>query len=399
MRRKNRGALPPAGAPIGWRELRAVLRSRDPEALVASGLAAALGTEQIRLYASGREALRCVLLLAAARAGRGEVVVPAYTCFSVPSAAVAAGLRVRLVDVTERGQIDPDAFAHLPLERAAAVVVCNLFGVPEPVSRIREIAEAAGVLVVDDAAQALGSVSEEGPVGARGHFGLLSFGRGKPLFALGGGAAVWLGPQPGPADPGRPGPARVKALIRAAAYDLALHAVVFRGLAAIPALRIGETSFDPGFRRGPIDGASLALTAALLPRVEAEGRARAARALRLAQSVSSESRFEPLLAEPASVGVYPRLALRAPSGQAREAACRKLETLGMGASRMYPSGLEAVEALRPALVDPQPCRGARDLAARILTLPTHGRLRGVLLEQTLAVLAAAAGAPGERAPS
>jgi dTDP-4-amino-4,6-dideoxygalactose transaminase len=383
------GTLPPAGTPIRWPDLYAVLRNRDPEACIASGLGGVLGTDRLRLYASGREALRCALTLAA-RDGRDEVIVPAYTCFSVASAVVAAGLRVRLVDVTSRGQIDPEAFARLPLERVAAVVVCNLFGIPEPVRRIRAIAQAAGVAVVDDAAQALGSVGEEGPVGARGDYGLLSFGRGKPLSALGGGAVVWSGTTEGPADPGPPKLARAKALVRAIGYDLALHPIAFRCLSSIPGLGVGATLFDPGFDHGPIDGASVLLAAALLPRLSSEGRGRAERAEGLARRIVDETGFEALLATPTSAGVYPRLALRAPSGKARDTAWRELDALGVGASAMYPSALESVDGLRPFLVGAGPCHEATDLAARILTLPTHGKLNGDLLERALDVLRAAA---------
>ena len=51
--------------------------------------------------------------------GRDEVLVPAYTCFSIPASAVAAGLCVRLVDVTLSGRIDAKALDPLPLEGAA----------------------------------------------------------------------------------------------------------------------------------------------------------------------------------------------------------------------------------------------------------------------------------------
>ena len=127
----------------------------------------------------------------AALSDRDEIWVPGYTCFSIPAAAVAAGLRVRLVEIGLDGRIDPNALARMPLERAAALVVSNLFGVPEPVARLREITNSRGVALVDDAAQSLGARSAEGPVGTRGEVGILSFGRGKPLSALGGGALAW----------------------------------------------------------------------------------------------------------------------------------------------------------------------------------------------------------------
>ncbi len=179
-------------------------------------------------------------------------MLPAYTCFSVPAAAVAAGLRVRLVDVTAEGRIDAEALAKLPLERAAAVVACNLFGFAEPLAPIARATREAGARLVDDAAQAFGAEASDGKAGGRGDLGILSFGRGKPLSALGGGALVVE--QTGGAEPGpQPTPGgRLRALASALAYDAALSPRVFGWLAAVPGLGIGETPFEPQFARGGI---------------------------------------------------------------------------------------------------------------------------------------------------
>jgi dTDP-4-amino-4,6-dideoxygalactose transaminase len=338
--------------------------------------------------------------LAAAR-GRSEVVVPAYTCFSVPASAVAAGLRVRLVDVDERGRIDLGALAKLPLERAAAVVVCNLFGVPEPTSGVLRLARAAGAAVVDDAAQCLGARTDEGAVGARADVGLLSFARGKPLAALGGGAVLLGAPElHGLArEAPRTGigvRARTGALLRAAAYALARRPYLFGHLASLPFLGIGETPFEPGFGRGPMAGPSFVLAAAAARELEGARVARCARALALARAVEGASAFRALLADPPVAGAYPRLALQAPSAAARAAALAGLDAIGAGASPFYPTALDAVGGLAPHLAAGTHVPGARDLAARILTLPTHGGLDGRREARALAVLAAAA-AGGSRA--
>ncbi|MBW2716086.1 MAG: DegT/DnrJ/EryC1/StrS aminotransferase family protein, partial [Deltaproteobacteria bacterium] len=144
--------LPPGGRSITLSQCHAVLRNRDQQPGLLAGLGASLGTSVLSLHASGREALRVAFSHLAAQRGRDEIWVPGYTCFSIPAAAVAAGLRVRLVEIQLDGCIDRDALARMPLERAAALVVSNLFGVPEPVSGLREILAARGVALVDDAA-------------------------------------------------------------------------------------------------------------------------------------------------------------------------------------------------------------------------------------------------------
>jgi dTDP-4-amino-4,6-dideoxygalactose transaminase len=287
------------------------------------------------------------------------------------------------VEIGLDGRIDPNALAQMPLERAAALVVSNLFGVPEPVARLREITNPRGVALVDDAAQSLGARSTEGPVGSRGEVGILSFGRGKPLSALGGGALAWAGAD-GPADPPASDARPCSAAVRAAAFNLALLPAVFRWLAAIPALGIGETLYDPNFERGGIDGASLCLVAAVLPEFETANRARARRAATLARRITAETNFSPLLADDGDIAVYPRLGVLAPSASARNDALRALAPLG--ATRMYPGPLECVKALQPHRVGRSETPGARQFANRLLTLPTGKTLLGERLEFALRTL-------------
>jgi dTDP-4-amino-4,6-dideoxygalactose transaminase len=375
--------VPPVGGAIGWTEGWATLRTRHPGKAIEAGLRQRLGAQAITLHASGREALRVALAHLAARSGRSEVAVPAYTCFSVAAAAVAAGLQVRLLDVTAEGTIDPAGLTRLPLERAAALVVCNLLGIAEATSPLRPYLRSAGVALVDDAAQSLGVQTPDGPVGGRGEVGVLSFGRGKPLSALGGGALAWMRRPTALESPLSAKPRPGVALARAAAYRLALVPWIFGGLSAIPALRIGETIYDPAFPRGTMDGASLCLAAALLPRLGAEIRRRRARAETLARDLLARTRFRPL-GSAATDPAYPRLGVIAPSPTARDAALVAL--VHLGATRLYPSSLDRVEDLRPHLVGSTDCPGAQEFAARLLTLPTHGGLREVQHREIVSTL-------------
>jgi dTDP-4-amino-4,6-dideoxygalactose transaminase len=363
--------VPPAGDAVDRAERAAAAAERDPGRALCDGLRAWLGAARVDLFASGRAALRELFAWLAARSGRREVVIPAYCCFSVPAAAVAAGLRVRLVDVDACGRIDATQLASLPLGDAAALVVANLFGIPEPVSALRAIAAGAGATLVDDAAQALGGEGPDGRAGARGDVGLLSFGRGKPLSGLGGGALAWAQAPHGFPAPALPAPARHGARLRALAFDLALRPAVFRWLAVMPGLHVGETRFEPRFATGAIDAASLALAAARLPRFVALAQERAGRALWLAEQIRARTPFVPLAAPAGVSAVFPRLTVLAPDSALRAAAIRRLEARGVGASGFYPSALGEIAALRPHLVGPARQPGADALAARVLTLPTH----------------------------
>ncbi|MBY0401844.1 aminotransferase class V-fold PLP-dependent enzyme, partial [Myxococcota bacterium] len=191
MTARARTRLAPGGSAIPLAVLARVLFAADAGRALDRALQTRFAGRRLTYHASGREAMRVALALLAERSGRNEVAIPAYGCFSIPASVVAAGLKVRLVDVDDEGRLSPEAVERIPFERVAAVVVGNLFGLPEPVTGLAARAREAGTALIDDAAQALGATAADGVVGARGDVGILSFGRGKPLSALGGGAAIW----------------------------------------------------------------------------------------------------------------------------------------------------------------------------------------------------------------
>ena len=147
----------------------------------------------------------------------------------------------------------------------------------------------------------------------------------------------------------------------------------------------GDDLTDADFAQGGIDGASLSLASALLPGLKRATRDRADRAEQIGRRLRGETEFLPLLAGEGATGSYPRLGVVAPNTYAREAALEALTPLG--AARSYPVSLDQVEALRAHLVGDSVCSGAREFSARVLTLPTHRRLRARDLEIVIRTLA------------
>ena len=118
----------------------------------------------------------------------------------------------------------------------------------------------------------------------------MSFGRGKPVSALGGGALVWKEtPAPHGILDQSELPNRWTALMRAGAYNAARFPMALRVLSAIPALGIGTTLYDPEFSRGPMPGSAVALAGALLPDLDAGNDLRTQRAEALAARLVAET--------------------------------------------------------------------------------------------------------------
>lgn len=376
------GRLPPIDGVV---EEPDALRAPPPPELaaqVAAALAARTGATGALLRRSAGDALRVALRAAAAHTRRDEVVLPACAGAALAAGALAAGLPVRLVDVDERGAVDPVSLALLPLERVACVVASNPFGLAEPAAPLAAVAGSRGAWLLDHAVHAFGATASDGVAGARGELGVLGFGPGEPLQALGGGAVVWRAAMLRAAQGAPVSPLPRRAWWRARAWNAALRPLAWAVLSSTP-FRVGEP--EAGAARGPIAGDVLVLCAHALARLDARQARREAEALALARDVRAASAFAPIVPPPGARGAFPRLALRAPDRARREAAVRALARFGAARAPLAP--LDATPGLRRLLVEPRPAPGARALVERTLTLPVHGALRGARRERLLDALA------------
>jgi dTDP-4-amino-4,6-dideoxygalactose transaminase len=145
-----------------------------------------LGTEHVVGVANGTDAL--TLALRALGVGPGDdVVVPSFTFYASAEAIPPTGARPVFCDVDpETYCVTPETVRAALTPRTKAVIVVHLFG---NVARVAEI-EALGVPVVEDAAQAAGSVGPDGRPGALGTIATFSFYPSKNLGAFGDGGAV-----------------------------------------------------------------------------------------------------------------------------------------------------------------------------------------------------------------
>jgi hypothetical protein len=92
-------------------------------------------------------------------------------------AVLAAGCEPLFCDVdVADGLVKESEWVRARSLGADVAIVVHLYGNPAPMARVRSIFPGPDCLIVDDAAQALGSMSLDGPAGALGDVGLLSFG-------------------------------------------------------------------------------------------------------------------------------------------------------------------------------------------------------------------------------
>jgi dTDP-4-amino-4,6-dideoxygalactose transaminase len=142
------------------------------------------------LTASGSAALWTAL--EALNVGAGdEVIVPAYTWIATAIAVLHVNAVPVLVDVdAETGCIAPSAIEAAISSRTAAIIVVHLHGSAADMPAIMALAEAKGIAVLEDCAQAVGARLDGRPVGTFGALGAYSFSQEKLLSCGEGGAVV-----------------------------------------------------------------------------------------------------------------------------------------------------------------------------------------------------------------
>jgi dTDP-4-amino-4,6-dideoxygalactose transaminase len=361
--------LPPAGNPV---VVRPVPAAGAAEAIFAGWRA--------RFYASGTTALAAVLLAAARRCGRegGEAILPAYGCPDLVSATVRAGLHPVLADLAaDRPWLDPEAVRRAVSPRTVAVVAVDLFGIPERLERLRE-AVGPDVCVIEDAAQCVPAAGD----GWRGDPVVLSFGRGKPVGLLGGGAVLtrdgdWAASLP---DPGRaPGsPAgELRFRLRATLYNLLRHPRAYWLPAGLPFLKLGQTRFVPLDGIESLDEAARCRLPANLARYRSGGDDHASAVGRMVAGLPVAGLVDLPAVCGAGAGTGVRLLrypLLLPDAAAREHVLGRLTAAGLGATRMYPDVLRRIPGVAPFLGGGADAEygNAESFARRLLTLPVHG---------------------------
>ena len=119
-----------------------------------------------------------------------EIIVPGMTFIATASAVLQAGLVPVLADVDERALLTVDTAETCLSERTRAVIPVHLYGHPADMPAICRWADAHGLKVLEDAAQAHGASVAGRRVGSWGTMAAFSFYPGKNLGALGDGGAV-----------------------------------------------------------------------------------------------------------------------------------------------------------------------------------------------------------------
>jgi dTDP-4-amino-4,6-dideoxygalactose transaminase len=339
----------------------ALVRPSEVDALRAE-VAQRYTASRVELTGSGTQALQVAIMIAQKRAG-GAVALPAFQCYDLASAAVGAGARVALYDLNPRTLApDIDSLRRAMRADARTVVIAPLYGVPVEWESLAKEIESAGGVAIEDAAQGHGASWRGRPLGAWGGLSVLSFGRGKGWCGGSGGALLARNGWEREEIPTLPAPAladelRVVAQLKA---QWILGRPSLYGLpAALPGLHLGETIYHP-----PRPPRQITRAAAAAARAHTEASDREAQVRRKRGEQFVRKMF---VAPEGGVAGYLRMPVVTPTHLTPAHAA-------LGVARSYPTTLAGLPVVRERLVGSGPYPGAEELAARLVTLPTHSRV-------------------------
>jgi dTDP-4-amino-4,6-dideoxygalactose transaminase len=139
---------------------------------------------------SGTDGLYLSLLALDIKAG-DEIITTPFTFAATAEVIALLGARPVFADINPRTlTINPESVKKVITSRTRAIIPVHLYGQIAEMKEIMEIAEAKRLKVIEDGAQALGSMHYNKHIGSFGHAAVISFFPTKNLGAYGDGGMI-----------------------------------------------------------------------------------------------------------------------------------------------------------------------------------------------------------------
>lgn len=351
----------------------------------------------VQWYNSGTSALSAAVcaVMSLTDIQEPEVLLPAYGCPDLVSAILKAGAKPVLVDLEpDRPWMAITALEEHIHKKTIAIVAVDLFGIPERSGPLRALATAHGLTIIEDSAQYFPKKIDEHVW--FGDYIVLSFGRGKPVSLLQGGAVLSRSLQQYQLLP--PPVVRAKPWLHRFLLTYHLKAGLYNGLIspyfywlpeALPFLKLGETYYQTLMEIGAFDEN---IKACLPENIHAYNDAQK----EFVQDYNNifvrggdHAKLRPLsiaLQETVNGLQLSRYPLLANSRVLRDEVCEQLHRHGVGCSRMYQKTLPKIQSIPESVCRQGPFEHAERFAERLLTLPLHTRITQRDLKKTETII-------------
>jgi dTDP-4-amino-4,6-dideoxygalactose transaminase len=311
---------------------------------------------------------------------RTEIVIPSYTCYSVPSSAIKAGCTVRVCDIDVNTlSYDIDMLKSIDFRNVLAIVTSNLYGIPNDLLSINKIAKDNDVFLVDDAAQSMGAKIGDNYSGFFGDAGILSLDKGKNITSIQGGILAVHSEQLSSIISHNYATLNStdfindsKEIIKLLVYALFLHPSLYWIPDSLPFLDLGGTIYTEDYPILKYSNALCGIAASQLERIESINLKRIENAHLYLSYLSDIKNMQTITVDEALSPVYLRFPILSKDRSTRNITVTTLNDAGFGATSSYPTAISEIEEIKNQLqLSRDCCLNGDYVAERIITLPTH----------------------------
>jgi dTDP-4-amino-4,6-dideoxygalactose transaminase len=349
--------------------------------------------EHSYLFTTGRGAMTVLLksLTQVNHTGhKNEVIVPAYTCYSVASSVINAGLKIRLCDIDPATlSYDLEQLNQMSFDNVLCIVSANLYGIPNQLEELEQIAKLKNVYLIDDAAQSFQAKYSSKKVGTFGIAGLFSFDKGKNITSIEGGVIVTNNNELAKVIdenyqqlPSTSKKSVLLTVIKVIIYYLFINPFLYWLPASLPFLNLGKTKYEDNI---VIEKYSRTVAPLALKQIQRSIKITKKRSENgnwyknsIKETKDIKKVYEPENSEP----VYLRYPVKISKRNKRNYVLNKTKRYGVTMS--YPMSLNKLEEIEKHTVNPGDYRGAEKISEEIITLPTHvfinDRIRNTIVD-------------------
>ena len=374
--------LPPAAAPIFIRDIingiLGIFNKKQEINRFESELKNYFGIKHCFLVSSGKAALTLILWsLKKIYPDRDEVLIPAFTCYSVPSAITRAGLKIRLCDIhPDKLDFNFDLLQKTlnSTSRLLAVIPTHLFGIPSDVERLETLINGS-CAILEDAAQAMGGKLHKRKLGTIGDVGFFSLGRGKALSIVEGGVILTDNDKIAKLIndlikkiPDYSFMEQINLFFNALILSIFMHPLLFWIPKSLPFLKLGETIYNPKFKIKKMSAFQAGLAKGWQEKLKNLTKIRNSNS-EYWTKIFSDQIFNSNLRSQISTS-FIRFPFIAKTAKQRDIILRSSDKKGLGIMPAYPDSINGIYELKDQL-HRQNFPTAKEYSSKLITLPVH----------------------------
>ncbi len=335
-------------------------------------------------YSSGKKGLLALAEQISEKHKKPVVSLSSYSCPDLIACLAEKNFSFRFFD------IDADSLEPRIEEQHLSsnlLLLSNLYGLAD--SFPKDLSE--DTFVLDDSCQAALSSSGGKRIGARNNaFGLLSFGRGKSLPGLGGGAL--LVPEELASDYSQEsssGKPIVSDSLKSIVFWLLQSPWFYRIPSSLPFLGLGQTHYSNSVDTGKFSIGQVVVAASQLLHIESRASMHSENSAKWVEALGNLDLVQPMLRrrEQSEVSNSPiRYPILVPQGsEMRNQLYKELTLAGLGVSCSYPGILPSYKQIEDRIISSAQ-EGASKVADRVLTLPVHRNVKDKDIELTVQII-------------